>query len=284
MNCCSRLPLLCAVALFAAPLPAGQPKRLTNDGLLKRDPVYVEQGGAIVYSVRHSSPQMVLMRLDLADNAAERLFPKSNLVEFGPAFSADGKVISLMRMTGNDQLAMIVGNAAGGELRELKASRKVAWNGTITRDGRVAVYNLSGQLYRRNLETDEEVQLTKSAGRNDWPAVSPDGKRIAFVSSRDGDYEIYVMELDGSDARRITTSRGLDMRPRWSPSGEYIAFTSNRHGNYEIFVMHADGSNPRRLTTHEERDDYPAWHPDGKRVVIVSERDGEFDLYEIPAE
>ncbi len=283
MNCFNRLPIIITASLIVtAAAFAGEPVRLTHDGLLKRDPIYVEQGRAVVYSVRHASPQMVLVRLDLASGKTERIHPESNLVEFGASYSSDEQTMAFMRMTGNDQLAMFVFDRAKKELREINASRKVAWNGTITPDGREVIYNLSGQLYRRNFETDQETQLTQSDGRNDWPAVSPDGKRIAFASSRNGDYEIYLMNLFGSDPQRLTTSRGLDIRPRWSPDGSRIIFTSNRHGNYEVFVMTSDGMNPTRLTDNEERDDYPTWHPDGKRVLIVGERNGLFDLYEIP--
>ena len=120
--------------------------------------------------------------------------------------------------------------------------------------------------------------MTDAAGMNAWPAYSPDGRKIAFGSSRTGDFEIYVMNADGSDLHRLTRSPGLDVRPAWSPDGTRIAFTSNRDGNYEIYVMNADGSDPRNVTSHPARDDHPAWHPDG-RLLFVSDRDGGSDLY-----
>ena len=85
---------------------------------------------------------------------------------------------------------------------------------------------------------------------NAWPAFSPDGRKIAFGSSRSGDFEIYAMNADGSDIVRLTQSPGLDARPAWSPDGTRIAFTSNRDGNYEIYVMDTDGSNPHNATSH----------------------------------
>jgi TolB protein len=123
-------------------------------------------------------------------------------------------------------------------------------------------------------------------GINNWPAFSPDGKQIAFASSRDGKFDLYVMSAAGLDVRRLTRGgAGLDMRPAWSPDGRRIAFTSNRDGNYEIYVIGADGTALRRVTRNDERDDYACWHPDGRRLVIVGERAGRFDLYlvEVPA-
>ena len=258
---------------------AGEGQRLTSDGQLKRDPIFVNDGQEIVYSVEHNSPRLILNRLRLSDGVVTRLHPEASLPELKPSFSRNEKIYTFLAMTGNDYLTLRVGDAKSKQVRILKSSGAVVWNASITPDGKQVVYNISGQLILRTLSGDKEIPLTKSAGRNDWPNVSADGKRIVFSSSRNGDFDIYVMKLDGSEMRRLTESLGLDMRPVWSPDGKQIAFTSNRDGNYEIYVMNADGSVVRRVTHHKERDDYPAWHPDGKKLVYVSERDGNYDLY-----
>src|SRR4029453_5386695 len=83
--------------------------------------------------------------------------------------------------------------------------------------------------------------------------------KIAFVSLRDGNQEIYVMNADGSDVQRLTFEQTADVEPAWSPDGSRIAFRSERDGNAEIYVMDADGSNQTRLTIDEAIDAQPTW-------------------------
>ena len=101
--------------------------------------------------------------------------------------------------------------------------------------------------------------------------------QIAFVSQRDGNAEIYVMDADGGNLRNLTNHPGGDWSPSWSPDGKRIAFVSQRDGNAEIYVMDADGGNPQNLTNNPGRDSSPSWSPDGKRIAFHSDRDNDRD-------
>ena len=110
----------------------------------------------------------------------------------------------------------------------------------------------------------------------DW---SPDGKRIAFDSSRDGKWEISVMDVDSSNVQRLTYTPGKrrSFNPTWSPDGKRIVFCSERDGIMDVYAMDADGTNVRRLTyTSGKRKGSwgPRQSPDGKRIVFGSDRDG----------
>jgi Tol biopolymer transport system component len=107
--------------------------------------------------------------------------------------------------------------------------------------------------------------------------------RIAFVSQRDGNYEIYSMNPDGSDVRRLTNDPGQDLNPAPSPDGRTIMFDSNRLGPTRIYVMNADGSGVRLLTSTSFRDSNPSFSPDGKTIVFESLRDGSNALYTMNA-
>ena len=116
-------------------------------------------------------------------------------------------------------------------------------------------------IWVMNADGSGDTQLTfEVSGLNAEPSWSPDGTRIAFTSSRDGNDEVYVMDADGSGQTRLTNSPDTDYSPSWSPDGTRIAFTSNRDGNGEVYVMNADGTSPTRVTTTAGGDSFaPAW-------------------------
>jgi Tol biopolymer transport system component len=92
---------------------------------------------------------------------------------------------------------------------------------------------------------------------------------IAFVSDRDGNDEIYVMEADGSNQRNLTNHPASDSSPSWSPNGRELAFVSDRTGAATIWLMGADGSDLRELIPGTQ----PAWSPDGSQIAFTDVRD-----------
>lgn len=105
-------------------------------------------------------------------------------------------------------------------------------------------------------------------------ASSTTGGRIAFVSSRDGNAEIYVMNADGSGVTRLTYNSVWDWCPSWRPDGGAIAYSFYIGGNWEIFTMNADGSGQTRLTNNSTDDYGPAWSPDGSKIAFCDGKSG----------
>ena len=116
------------------------------------------------------------------------------------------------------------------------------------------------------------------------PAVSPDGYRVAFVSERDGNPELYVADARTGETQRLTTNqRAADRRPAWSPDGRRIAWQSGLPGAADIYVMRADGSRKTRIVGGAADDAEPAWSPHGARIAFSSSRSGRRQLWAVGA-
>jgi Tol biopolymer transport system component len=126
---------------------------------------------------------------------------------------------------------------------------------------------------------------------------SPNSASIAFVSEINGNYDIYVMQVDGSYLKRLTNDPSDDWSPEWSPDGTRIAFLSRR-GEYmmgptpegkcglasgcgypKTYTMKSDGTDVKRLIESPGTDWYAKWSPDSAKIVLVSERDGNPEIY-----
>jgi Tol biopolymer transport system component len=114
------------------------------------------------------------------------------------------------------------------------------------------------------------VQVSHGPGKDLDPAISSDGTKIAFDSTRTGGGDIYVMNADGSGVVRLTTDIAEDSQPAWSPDGARIAFTRCGTVNCNIWVMTSAGANPHPITNGRggalETD--PAWSPDGQLIAF----------------
>jgi TolB protein len=130
-------------------------------------------------------------------------------------------------------------------------------------------------IYTANPDGSDLRQVTRGAGRNSTPSISRDGKRIAFVSTRDGGkHQIYIANLDGTGLRRLTTDATIGYyNPQWSPDGKRIVYyTEKGDGKDQVWVMNSDGSNMKLLTADIGHNIFPGWSPDGKKIIFSSSK------------
>ena len=131
-------------------------------------------------------------------------------------------------------------------------------------------------LYSMNADGSELTPLTTAPGGDFDPAWASDGKRIAFTSLRDGNKEIYVLNLESQQLSRLTnTGRDEDdSQPFWSPDGTQIVFVKTRFGALQIWLMSATGENPTQLVRsgQEYWDFAPTWSPNGEYIIFSQQQ------------
>lgn len=103
-----------------------------------------------------------------------------------------------------------------------------------------------------------------------WHGWSPDGKTLAFVGQRNGEFDIYAIPANGGAETRLTTAKGLDDGPEYSPDGKYIYFNSERTGHMQIWRMKADGSEQEQVFSDDLNNWFPHISPDGKWMVFLT--------------
>lgn len=145
----------------------------------------------------------------------------------------------------------------------------------------------SPDIYRMNFEGELVSKITNGprGAMNVEPAISADGKKLAFSSDRSGNPMIYVSDAEGKNPKRLTFAGKYNATPSWSPDGKKIAFAGWTANNFDIFVMNADGTNMLRLTSAKKpngkpaNNEDPSFSPDGRFIVFSSNRTGNSQIY-----
>jgi Tol biopolymer transport system component len=142
----------------------------------------------------------------------------------------------------------------------------------------------SDQVWTLGGESQYPTQLREGS----MPAISPDGKQIAYIGA---DGQLWKVPINGQNPVLLTSSStqtGGKKHPAWSPDGKHILYASNdgkdskNEPNYDIWMMQEDGTGVRQLTTNGSVDDYPVISPDGKYVYFVSNRGFKEGIWRIP--
>lgn len=225
-----------------------------------------------------------LWRLDVATGERRQLTQDIAEDQDG-VWSPDGSHVVFSSNRGGQVDLWILG--AGEQDVQRVTDDAVVENGTEwTRDGRGIVVSVDAglaHLYSAPLSGGTPVALTSGAWFVSDAQVSPDGSRIAYLGTKNGDEDIWVVPATGGESHLVSGGPGYEGGPAWSPDGKQISFTSRRSGNSDIWIAPVDGGTATRLTTWASAENNSRWSPDGKTIAFTSTRESPgVDIWTMP--
>jgi len=132
------------------------------------------------------------------------------------------------------------------------------------------------------LNGNGKTNLTEKNGINSGPVWSYDGKKIAFISNRTGNFDVFVMECDGKNQINLSDSPENNYCPSWSPDSSRLAYIAREDMAEYIFIINADGTGKNQITSGKDwKDTRPLWSPEGSKIAFMSTRRGKNDIYTI---
>jgi Tol biopolymer transport system component len=280
-------------SIFSMSLRGGPRRRLTKPAVGSFGDTYGafspdgRRLAVIRYSNRHQS-DVFIMRVDQQeDEHGERLTTGSAGMN-GIDWSPDGQAIVFGTHQG---LWKVLVNGARKPTRVAEFSGGAFFPAFSRTVGRGSSIRLAYQseitdvnIWRWDLVRREATKIAGSTWYDDFPAVAPDGDRVAFASNRTGENEIWVAKADGSNPQQVTFHRGpVVMSPQWSPDGKRLAFSSEVGGNRDIYVIQPDGSHSTRITTAPSEESNPSWSPNGMWIYFRSDQAGVGQIWKAPA-
>jgi TolB protein len=226
-------------------------------------PTWSPDGSKLAYvSFESKKPVVYVQELATRKRVAVANFKGSNSA---PAWSPDGRKLAIaLSRDGSTQIYLI--NADGSELKRLTQSNGIDTEPCFAPDGQ-SIYFTSDrgggpQIYRMNVDGGEVKRVTfnKSAPYNISPAISPDGKMLAYISRREGRFQVHVLDLTTEQETRLSDA-ARDESPSFAPNGRYIMYASEGGGRGSLTVVATDGSARYSLSARASNVREPTWGP-----------------------
>lgn len=165
-----------------------------------------------------------------------------------------------------------------GQLRRISLTSEGAdFDVTLDAAGEHLIYSSTrhretSDIYRQRIDGSAITQLTDDASNDVMPALSPDGKTIAFASDRSGNWDLYLMDADGGPAVQLTSDRTHEIHPSFSPDGKHLVYSSlsDRSGQWQLVVIDVANPTTKRYIGHGL---FPQWSPNENTILYQRARE-----------
>lgn len=262
--------------------------RLTNNNAMDCEPVWSPDGGRIAFwSNRDGGKEIYVMD---ADGSNVKRLTNNLADDVNPTWSPDGRrIVFETDRDGNQEVYAM--DADGGNEVRLTRNNAADVTPSWSPDGSLIAfasnrdtgppynpYNLD--IYVMNADGSNVRRIVDDPEYDVGPQWSPDGRKMLFMTGRNGNFDVYEMNADGTEQRNLTPDYDRsDGAPVWSLDGHNIAFSRRIEGKDQIFVMDSDGDNLKRVTHNSANNGSAGWSPDGSKLVFQTDQDGNLEIY-----
>jgi Tol biopolymer transport system component/DNA-binding winged helix-turn-helix (wHTH) protein len=271
-------------------------RRLTEAPPLSEDwgPAFSPDGDKILFVRRRDSgiPEEILS-VSRSGGETTRIASLHSRILGAPQWSIDGQSVIFASDFGSHPGLWRVSMDSKDAPAQINDS---GWRPAVSRSGyRLAYQRITHSLNIWELELPDGtpgaarkeqhilVPSTSETDQGPGPQISPDGKKLAFMSDRSGTMEIWVSDRDGSNPIQVTALGGTGT-PRWSPDGKTIVFDASDRTGTKIYKIKLGSGEPQLLTPDEFENRCPSWSRDGKWIYFSSARGNESQIWKVPSE
>ena len=222
-----------------------------------------------------------------ASGGAPRRLTFDNRLMSGLTWTPDGKEIIFSSNRGGMSWGLWRMPSSGGTPERVSVGSERAYMPTVSREGNRLAY--ASGFWNENIwkipiapghHAGKAERFIFSSLQEEGPQYSADGKRVAFQSTRSGNFEIWRADADGTNLVQLTTFGGpLTGTPRWSPDGSQISFDSRPGAHSNVYIISVDGGPARRLANDTSDDGVASWSHDGRWLYFASNRSGNWQVW-----